>query len=113
MQAKARMQDVAKLAGVGLMTVSRALNKSGPVSEETRQRVHEAIPTLNYRPNEAARSLRDGRSRSIGLIVPNFYDPFFATCAHAITVVANKHGYSVIVTTSNDDPEIEYREIGR
>ena len=56
MQAKARMQDVAKLAGVGLMTVSRALNKSGPVSEETRRRVHEAIATLNYRPNEATRS---------------------------------------------------------
>ena len=50
MQAKARMQDVAKLAGVGLMTVSRALNKSGPVSEETRRRVHDAIATLNYRP---------------------------------------------------------------
>ena len=112
MQAKARMRDVAKLAGVGLMTVSRALNKSGPVSEETRRRVHDAIATLNYRPNEAARSLRDGRSRSIGVIVPNFYDPFFATCAHAITVVANKHGYSVIVTTSDEDPAVEYRVAG-
>jgi LacI family transcriptional regulator len=106
------MQDVAELAGVGLMTVSRVLNKSGPVSDQLRRKVHQAVTQLNYRPNDTARSLRDGRSRSIGLIVPNFYDPFFAVCAHAITVVANEHAYSVIVTTSNDDPEIEYRVAG-
>jgi LacI family transcriptional regulator len=106
------MQDVARLAGVGLMTVSRALNKSGPVSEEVRRRVLQAVADLNYRPNEAARSLRQGRSRSIGLVVPNFYDPFYAVCVHAITVVANEHAYSVIVTTSNDDPEMEYRVAG-
>jgi LacI family transcriptional regulator len=109
---KARMQDVARLAGVGLMTVSRALNESGPVSEEMRRKVHQAVAQLNYRPNEAARSLREGRSRSIGLIVPNFYDPFFAVCAHAITVFANEHAYSVIVTTSAEDPEMEYRVAG-
>jgi LacI family transcriptional regulator, galactose operon repressor len=111
-QPKARMQDVARLAGVGLMTVSRALNRSGPVSEEVRRRVHQAVVQLNYRPNEVARSLREGRSRSIGLILPNFYDPFFAACAHAITVVANEHAYSMLVTTSGDDPEVEYREAG-
>ncbi len=109
---KARMQDVARLAGVGLMTVSRALNNSGPVSEEMLRKVHQAVAQLNYRPNEAARSLREGRSRSIGLIVPNFYDPFFAVCAHAITVFANEHAYSVIVTTSAEDPEVEYRVAG-
>lgn len=109
---KARMQDVARLAGVGVMTVSRALNKSGPVSAEVRRKVLQAVTQLNYRPNEAARSLREGRSRSIGLIVPNFFDSFFAVCAHAVTVVANEHAYSVIVTTSNEDPEVEYREAG-
>jgi len=106
------MQDVARLAGVGLMTVSRALNKSGPVSEELRRKVYQAVAQLNYRPNDAARSLREGRSRSIGLIVPNFYDPFYAICAQAISIVANKHAYSVIVTTSDDDPEVEYRLAG-
>jgi Bacterial regulatory proteins, lacI family/Periplasmic binding proteins and sugar binding domain of LacI family len=109
---KIRMQDVARLAGVGLMTVSRALNKSGPVSEEAQRRVQQAVAQLNYRPNETARSLRQGRSRSIGLMVPNFYDPFYAVCVHAITVVANEHAYSVIVTTSGDDPEMEYRVAG-
>lgn len=106
------MQDVARLAGVGLMTVSRALNKSAPVSEEVQRRVQQAVALLDYRPNEAARSLRQGRSRTIGLIVPNFYDPFYAVCAHAITLVANEHAYSVMVTTSDDDPEKEYRVAG-
>jgi LacI family transcriptional regulator len=109
---KARMQDVARLAGVGSMTVSRALNNSSSVSEEVLRRVQQAVAQLNYRPNEAARSLRQGRSRSIGLIVPNFYDPFYAVCVHAITVVANKHAYAVTVTTSDDDPEMEYRVAG-
>src|ERR1700690_399545 len=102
------MQDVARLAGVGLMTVSRALNKSGPVSEEVQRKVLKAVAQLNYRPNEAARSLREGRSRSIGLILPSFYDPFFAICAHAITVFANERGYSLIFTTSSKYTEVEY-----
>jgi len=106
------MKDVAKLAGVGSMTVSRALNNSASVSEEVQRRVQRAVAQLNYRPNEAARSLRQGRSRSIGLVVPNFYDPFYAVCVHAISVVANKHDYSVMVTTSGDDPEMEYRVAG-
>jgi LacI family transcriptional regulator len=107
---KARMQDVAKLAGVASMTVSRVLNNSGPVTQETRQRVHQAIKTLNYRPNPFARSLRREKSNSIGIIVPNFYDPFFANCAHAISMVAKKHHFSVSVATSEEDSRIEFTE---
>jgi LacI family transcriptional regulator len=104
------MQDVAKLAGVASMTVSRVLNNSAPVTKETRQRVHQAIKTLNYRPNPFARSLRREKSDSIGIIVPNLYDPFFANCAHAIGLVAKKHHYSVIVATSEEDAKIEFAE---
>jgi LacI family transcriptional regulator len=107
---KARMQDVAKLAGVGTMTVSRVLNRSAAVTEETRNRVHQAVRQLNYMPDPVARSLRQARSRSIGIIVPNFYDPFFATCAHAIGLVAKKHQYSVSVTTSDEDAGAEFTE---
>jgi LacI family transcriptional regulator len=104
------MSDVARLAGVGTMTVSRVLNGSANVSEEAAQRVNTAIEQLNYRPNELARALRGQRSRSIGLILPYLYDPFFATCTHAVTTVAKQHGYSVIMTTSNENPETEYTE---
>lgn len=110
MKARARMRDVAELAGVGTMTVSRVINGSVPVSDETRARVLAAIAKLDYRPNEVARSLREARTRSIGVIVPNFYDSFFAWCAHSVSQVAQRQGYSVLVTTSSEDAEVEYRE---
>ena len=103
----ARMQDVAKLAGVGTMTVSRVLNGTARVSEETSRRVYAAIERLQYKPNQVARALRGSSSKSIGVLVPYLYDPFFATCAHAIDEVAKSHGFSVILTTTNEDPKIE------
>lgn len=110
MQRKPTMNDVARLAGVGTMTVSRVLNGSAKVSEDASRRVKEAIRQLSYRPNEMARALRGQRTRSIGLILPYLYDPFFAMCAHAVTTVARQRGYSVIMTTSDEDPETEFAE---
>jgi LacI family transcriptional regulator len=107
------MRDVAKMAGVGTMTVSRVLNGTVKVSEETRARVLGAIAKLNYLPNEIARSLREQRSRQVGIIVPNLRDPFFAICSHSVSLVAKQHAYSVIITTSNEDPETEYVEATR
>jgi len=104
------MSDVAKLAGVGTMTVSRVLNGNVRVSEETAKRVFDAIATLNYRPNEVARALRDQRSHQIGIIVPNLIDPFFAICAHTVSEVAKEHSYSVIIATADEDVDIEYSE---
>ena len=108
---KPTMSDVARLAGVGTMTVSRVLSGTVRVSGETTQRVQTAIEQLKYRPNVLARAFRGQRSHSIGLIIPYLYDPFFASCAHAVTTVAREHGYSVIITTSNEDPETEYGEV--
>lgn len=105
-----RMSDVAKLAGVGTMTVSRVLSGSVRVSEETAKRVYDAIAALNYRPNEVARALRDQRSHQIGIIVPNLIDPFFAICAHTVSVVAKEHAYSVIIATADEDVDVEYNE---
>jgi LacI family transcriptional regulator len=105
------MADVARLAGVGAMTVSRVLSGTVPVSEETARRVQKAVEQLGYRPNQLARAFRGQRSHTIGLIIPYLWDPFFANCAHAVTTVAKEHGYSVITTTSNEDPDIEYAEV--
>jgi LacI family transcriptional regulator len=107
------MGDVARLAGVGTMTVSRFLSGTVPVSSQTAQRVQSAINQLNYRPNELARAFRGQRSRTIGLIIPYLYDPFFANCTHAVTTVAKEHGYSVIITISNEDTDTEYVEAER
>jgi len=110
---KSTMTDVARLAGVGTMTVSRVLNGTARVSAETARRVQAAIKQLEYRPNELARAFRGQRSRTIGLILPYLYDPFFANCAHAVTCVAREHGYSVITTTTDESPETEYIEAER
>ncbi|MGA9072337.1 MAG: LacI family DNA-binding transcriptional regulator [Terracidiphilus sp.] len=102
------MSDVAQLAGVGTMTVSRVLSGTVSVSADTAKRVQTAIKELNYRPNALARAFRGQRSHSIGLILPYLFDPFFANCAHAVTVVAKQHGYSVMITTSDEDPDSEF-----
>jgi LacI family transcriptional regulator len=109
----ARMSDVARAAGVSIMTVSRALNSNPNVTDETRQRVFAAIEQLHYHRNELARSLREKRTRQIGILVPNLFDPFFANCVHVMGVVARQHNYSVIIATSNEDPDCEFDEANR
>jgi LacI family transcriptional regulator len=104
------MSDVADLAGVSKMTVSRVLNDNPHVTEETRQRVTSAVAQLQYQRNEVARSLREQTSRQIGILVPNLYDPFFATCAHAVSTVATQHGYSVLITTSDEKSDVEQKQ---
>jgi LacI family transcriptional regulator len=107
------MSDVAKLAGVGTMTVSRVLNGNVHVSKQTRALVLAAIEKVNYVPNELARSLRDHRTRQIGIIVPNLHDPFFAQCTHSISLVAKERSYSAVITTSEEDPATEFIEAKR
>jgi LacI family transcriptional regulator len=107
------MSDVAKLAGVSTMTVSRVLNDSANVTEGLRKKVFAAVERLRYQPNELARSLREQRSRQIGILVPYLYDPFFAICAHVVSTVAKSHAYSVVLSTSNEDPQTEYEEASR
>jgi LacI family transcriptional regulator len=113
MAGSARMSDVARLAGVSTMTVSRVLNGSLNVTEGLRQKVFAAIAQLHYQPNELARSLREQRTRQIGVLIPYLFDPFFANCANAISTVAKEHAYSVVFSTSNEDPEAELDEANR
>ncbi len=109
----ARMSDVAKAAGVSSMTVSRVLNRNPNVTEDTRKRVFAAIQDLRYHRNELARSLREKRTRQIGILVPNLFDPFFANCVQAMGVVAKQHNYSIIIALSNEDPDDEFEEANR
>lgn len=71
------IKEVAKLAGVSVATVSRALNNSGYVSEEARKKVESAVKELNFYPNEVARSLYQKKSKLIGLLLPDIANPFF------------------------------------
>jgi LacI family transcriptional regulator len=106
-----RMRDVAERAGVGMMTVSRVLNGTAHVREETQARVYQALEELQYRPNMMARALRGFRTHSIGIIIPYLYDPFFASCAQAIGEVARQHSYSVLLATSDERAETEVEQL--
>jgi LacI family transcriptional regulator len=93
------------------MTVSRTINGHPYVSEETAKKVRAAIRQLGYRPNHAARMLTGQLSRSIGLIVPDLADPFFAVVSHAVQETARESGYLVWLAASNDDSTIEAAQV--
>jgi len=103
------LREVAKMAGVGTSTVSRVINGGALVSPETLDRVHTAIASLGYVPSHAARSLKGGLTKTIGLIIPSIADPFFSACAEAIQSVAraNKSLLIVLATQNDLNTEIE------
>ncbi len=101
------IQEVAKKAGVSPTTVSHVINNSRFVADETRQRVEAAMEELHYRPNALARSLRRGQTHTLGLILPDNSNPFFAEIAHSIETAAFEQGYSVILCNTEDDLDKE------
>src|SRR5882724_7705245 len=108
---RATLEDVARVAGVGPMTVSRTINGHPYVSDETAKKVHAAIQQLNYRPNHAARVLTGQLSRSIGLVVPDIADSFFSVVSQAVQETARESSYLVWLAASNDAPLIEAAQV--
>ena len=106
----ATLADIAKIAGVGVMSVSRVVHGTRPVSPETERKVRAAIEKIGYRPNEAARILKGHRAQVIGLIVPDLADPFFATYASAVHETAWDAGYMTLMAASAHRKDIERRE---
>jgi LacI family transcriptional regulator len=103
--------DVARLAGVGAITVSRVVNGTSYVSVEKQKKIHAAINRLGYRPNQAARILKGQRARMIGLIVPDLSDPFFGMCASAVENFAFERGYMTLIVASQRNQEFERNEV--
>lgn len=103
----AKIEDVAREAGVSTATVSRVLSGKPYVSEDLRKRVLDAVQTLSYRPSRVARSLRVQRSNILGLIVSDVQNPFFTTVARAVEDVAYQHQFSVFLCNTDEDPEKE------
>ena len=101
------MRDVARLARVSVTTVSTIVNGRGGVSPELTQRVEEAMATLDYHPNEVARSLRANRTFTIGMVVPDVSNFFFNDIFRGVETKARRHGFSVLLCDSHDDPAQE------
>ncbi|WP_060493923.1 LacI family DNA-binding transcriptional regulator [Pseudomonas sp. NBRC 111140] len=101
----ATIKDVAALAGISYTTVSHVLNKTRPVSEQVRLKVEAAIIELDYVPSAVARSLRARSTATIGLLVPNSVNPYFAELARGIEDACERNGYCVILCNSDDNPQ--------
>lgn len=102
--------DVARSAGVSTAVVSYVVN-GGPksVSKATEERVRQAITRLGYRPNRTARALAMGTTKTLGLVVPDSTNPFYAEYALEIQRAAHRRGYAVLITSSGFDAEVELR----
>jgi LacI family transcriptional regulator, galactose operon repressor len=106
-----RMKDIAADLGISIVTVSRALRDRPDIAKETKTLILERARELNYRPNLMARSLVTGRTSLIGLIVPDLIHPFFAEVAKGLSAALRKKNYFVIISSSENDPQLECDEI--
>ena len=109
----AGIKDVAKRAGVGVGTVSRMLNDSGYVAEETREKIEVAMRELNYTPNELARNLYHKRSGIIAVLVPNVSNPFFTEFVDFAEAELYEAGYKMMIcnTVKARNAELEYLDM--
>lgn len=106
------INDVAQRAGVSRATASRALAGYGRISEDTTKLVREAAESLGYRPNEVARAMRAGKTKTIGLVViSDFTNAFFDRATKAIIDAAKQHGYQTVVSHTDENIENERQAV--
>lgn len=98
---KATIRDVARTAGVSVATVSRVINASGPVADDTRERVTQAARALRYSPHGAARSLITRRTSTLGVLLPDIFGEFFSEVIRGIDQAARRHGYHLLVSNAH------------
>ena len=103
------MDDVARIAGVSVSTVSHVLNGTRKVNPATRQRVDAAIVEIGYRRNVVARSLAAGRTNTVGLSIAALTNPYFGSLVHAVERRLSEAGYVLILGDSHDEPQSEHR----
>jgi LacI family transcriptional regulator len=108
---RAKLDDVARRAGVSTSTASRALNGVGELSDETRRSVVLAAEALDYRPSPLARSLRTRRSHTVGLVVPTVTHSFYAAVTNGAQSVLEEHGYRLILVDSGDNAQAVTRAV--
>lgn len=101
------VKDVAKLAGVAPITVSRVSNNSGSVNPATRERVQKAIDELHYVPNTLAQSLRSKQTHTIALLLSDITNPFWTTIARGVEDAAAEKGFHTILCNTDENPEKE------
>lgn len=105
------MLDIARDVNVSVVTVSKVLRNQGRISEATRKLVLRRARELNYQMNWVARSLVTRRTYTIGLVLPEFAHPFFGEIARAVGRTVRPHGYHLLISSFEEDPEVEASEV--
>jgi LacI family transcriptional regulator len=108
---KVTIHDIAEKLNITASTVSRALQNHPRISDETKKAVLKIAQKLNYQPNHIAAALRNGRSKILGIIVPNVDRSFFSSVVYGIEEVANKSGYNVMICQSHEEFDKEVRTV--
>lgn len=108
---KITLKDVARLAGVSTMTVSKVLNQKPGISEKTRDRVFEVADQLHYTPNLVARSLRTAQTKSLGVVLADSSEMVTAHVVRGIQMMATQFGYSIILSNTSSQHEYEHQSI--
>ena len=109
----ATLKDVAKLANVDVSTVSRALNNTSYVHPDTKKKIFKAVEQLSYRPNLLAKGLKQGKRRTLGVVVPSVNLSLFGEIVQGIEMQAGNRGYSLMICMTKDDPDIEAECLNR
>jgi len=102
MKPKLTLKQIARELDVSVSTVSKALRDSPEISDDTRQKIQAFAKLYNYKPNNIALSLKNRRTKTIGLVLPEIVHDFFATVISGVEEVANKRGYNVLICLSNN-----------
>lgn len=108
---KVTIKDIAEQSGVSLATVSRVLNNSGYVKQETRDIIEKTIKELNYTPSAVARSLSKSETNTIGVVVPDINNPFFGEVIKGIATIADKESLNIILCDTDEDINKEYKSL--
>lgn len=104
---KVTISDVARLAGVSTATVSHTINNTRYVSEETKEKVYQAISELGYTPDASARSFRTGKRHTVGFVVPDISNKFFGTMIESAENYLSTRGYHLIIANTKEDADRE------
>lgn len=112
MPRKTTIHDVARAAGTSASTVSRVLTGNARVGDEKRRAVEEAIARLGFRPSHIARSLKTKVTYTVGLLINDIMNPFYSAVARGAEEEANRHGYSLILCNTGEDPQRELHYLG-
>ncbi|NMB55507.1 MAG: LacI family transcriptional regulator [Leptolinea sp.] len=111
MKKRATLMDVARAAGVTMMTVSRAINNKSGVSASMRQKILDIARELDYQPNQIARGLATNQTTTVGLVVPDNSNPFFAQIARGVEDQAYEFGYNIFLINTSEDPAREQKAL--